>query len=162
MKIDLKELGKRIKLTRKGQDLTQEMLAEKAGVSQHYIYEIEAGRKAMSIHSFASLTTALDVSADYLLFGDGQRIFDVDTPAHHNNHPRPATAGRRPGTAVPGSTERGRHRTLTAAPDPLPPRPAGPAAACCLRSCHAAAGTRRKLPSCPPTRPVLASSHPRR
>ena len=69
MKIDLKELGKRIKLTRKGQDLTQEMLAE----------------KAMSIHSFASLTTALDVSADYLLFGDGQRIFDVDTPAHHNN-----------------------------------------------------------------------------
>lgn len=55
MKIDLKELGKRIKLTRKGQDLTQEMLAEKAGVSQHYIYEIEAGRKAMSIHSFASL-----------------------------------------------------------------------------------------------------------
>ena len=79
MKIDLKELGKRIKLTRKGQDLTQ------AGVSQHYIYEIEAGRKAMSIHSFASLTTALDVSADYLLFGDGQRIFDVDTPAHHNN-----------------------------------------------------------------------------
>ena len=55
MKIDLKELGKRIKLTRKGQDLTQEMLAEKAGVSQHY------------------------------LFGDGQRIFDVDTPAHHNN-----------------------------------------------------------------------------
>ena len=49
MKIDLKELGKRIKLTRKGQDLTQEMLAEKAGVSQHYIYEIEAGRKAMSI-----------------------------------------------------------------------------------------------------------------
>ena len=79
MKIDLKELGKRIKLTRKGQDLTQEMLAEKAGVSQ------QAGRKAMSIHSFASLTTALDVSADYLLFGDGQRIFDVDTPAHHNN-----------------------------------------------------------------------------
>lgn len=69
----------------KRQDLTQEMLAEKAGVSQHYIYEIEAGRKAMSIHSFASLTTALDVSADYLLFGDGQRIFDVDTPAHHNN-----------------------------------------------------------------------------
>ncbi len=47
MKIDLKELGKRIKLTRKGQDLTQEMLAEKAGVSQHYIYEIEAGRKAI-------------------------------------------------------------------------------------------------------------------
>lgn len=27
MKIDLKELGKRIKLIRKGQDLTQEMLA---------------------------------------------------------------------------------------------------------------------------------------
>ena len=55
MKIDLKELGKRIKLIRKGQDLTQEMLAEKAGVSQHYIYEIESGRKAMSIHSLKKL-----------------------------------------------------------------------------------------------------------
>ena len=41
--------------------------------------------KPCLFHSFASLTTALDVSADYLLFGDGQRIFDVDTPAHHNN-----------------------------------------------------------------------------
>ncbi len=80
-----KRIRKRIKLTRKGQDLTQEMLAEKAGVSQHYIYEIEAGRKAMSIHSFASSYYCIDVSADYLLFGDGQRIFDVDTPAHHNN-----------------------------------------------------------------------------
>lgn len=84
MKIDLKELGKRIKLIRKGQDLTQEMLAEKAGVSQHYIYEIEAGRKAMSIHSFASLTYALDVSADYLLFGDEPQLLDVDTPSSHN------------------------------------------------------------------------------
>ena len=45
---------------------TGKCLLKKAGVSQHYIYEIEAGRKAMSIHSFASLTTALDVSADYL------------------------------------------------------------------------------------------------
>ena len=79
------KLGQFIRDAREVRDLTQEMLAEKAGVSQHYIYEIEAGRKAMSIHSFASLTTALDVSADYLLFGDGQRIFDVDTPAHHNN-----------------------------------------------------------------------------
>lgn len=84
MKIDLKELGKRIKLIRKGQDLTQEMLAEKAGVSQHYIYEIEAGRKAMSIHSFASLTCALDVSADYLLFGDELQLLDVDTPSSYN------------------------------------------------------------------------------
>ena len=84
MKIDLKELGKRIKLIRKGQNLTQEMLAEKAGVSQHYIYEIEAGRKAMSIHSFASLTCALDVSADYLLFGDEPKLLDVDTPSSHN------------------------------------------------------------------------------
>lgn len=84
MKIDLKELGKRIKLIRKGQDLTQEMLAEKAGISQHYIYEIEAGRKAMSIHSFASLTCALDVSADYLLFGDEPQLLDVDTPSSNN------------------------------------------------------------------------------
>ena len=33
MKIDLKELGKRIKLIRKGQDLTQEMLAKKVSAT---------------------------------------------------------------------------------------------------------------------------------
>ena len=85
MKIDLKELGKRIKVIRKSQNLTQEMLAEMADVSQHYIYEIEAGRKAMSIHSFASISSALDVSADYLLFGNKPKLFDVDTPSYHKN-----------------------------------------------------------------------------
>ena len=40
MKIDLKELGKRIKLTRKGQDLTQEMLAEKVPSSFFMLYSL--------------------------------------------------------------------------------------------------------------------------
>ena len=41
MKIDLKRIRKRIKLYPKGaRSDIQEMLAEKAGVSQHYIYEI--------------------------------------------------------------------------------------------------------------------------
>lgn len=75
----------RLKRIRKTyQTHTQRAGSYARNVSQHYIYEIEAGRKAMSIHSFASLTCALDVSADYLLFGDEPQLLDVDTPSSHN------------------------------------------------------------------------------
>lgn len=69
-KINIKDTGLRIKHLRKDQKLTQEMLSEMAGITPHYLYEIESGRKSMSIHILASLAFALQVSADYLLFGD--------------------------------------------------------------------------------------------
>ena len=50
------------------------MRAEKLVSVSIISMKIEAGHKAMSIHSFASLTTALDVSADYLLLVMGKDI----------------------------------------------------------------------------------------
>lgn len=67
--MDKKEVGNRIKMCRKSRKLTQEMLAEQLNVSPHYIYEIERGSKTMSLGLLAQLAQILNISADYLLFG---------------------------------------------------------------------------------------------
>ena len=67
--MDLKEIGCRIKTIRKSNRLTQEQLAELINVSPHYIYEIEKGLKKMSLDTLTSLSSSLNVSADYILFG---------------------------------------------------------------------------------------------
>lgn len=63
------ELGLRIKQCRKMQHLTQENLAELIDVSPHYIYELEKGLKCMSLATLVDISTALNLSTDYLLFG---------------------------------------------------------------------------------------------
>lgn len=44
-------------------------MAEKLDVSPHYIYEIERGSKTMSLKMLISISEALDLSVDYILFG---------------------------------------------------------------------------------------------
>lgn len=39
-------------------------------VSPHYIYEIERGTKTMSLETFVTLSETLNLSADYILFGN--------------------------------------------------------------------------------------------
>ncbi len=72
--MNLAQMGLRIKNSRQNKHLTQEEFSEKIGVSPHYIYEIERGSKAMSIHTFYNVATALSVSADFLLFGQESPI----------------------------------------------------------------------------------------
>ena len=68
--MDLARVGMRIKNCRQAMDLTQEKLAEMIDVSPHYIYEIERGSKTMSLYTLYDLATTLDVSTDYLIYGD--------------------------------------------------------------------------------------------
>lgn len=60
-------LGKRIRETRRNKKVTQERLAELAGISVVYVSELERGLKSPSIDVFSQIASALDVSADYLL-----------------------------------------------------------------------------------------------
>lgn len=68
--MDLKEIGLRIKICRKENHLTQEKFAEMINVSPHYIYEIERGSKAMSLYTLHNIATCLNISTDYLLYGN--------------------------------------------------------------------------------------------
>ena len=65
----LHEMGKRISARRKELRWTQEVLAEKAGLTSQTISTAETGTKALRPENIARLCEVLGTSADYLLFG---------------------------------------------------------------------------------------------
>lgn len=73
----LPSLAERVKWARHRQGLTQEELAEKAGVSRAMVGNIESGIRKMP-REISKIAKALDTSAGWLQFGD-ERI-DALTP----------------------------------------------------------------------------------
>lgn len=63
------EIGQRVRNLRKAQGLSQEQLAEKAGISTTHMSHIETGSTKLSLPVLAELTGALNTSSDELLFG---------------------------------------------------------------------------------------------
>ena len=70
----LKRLGKRIKQLRRSMVITQEELAERAGVHRTYVSMIERGEKNVTVLSAQKVATALGVSLSELFesYEDGQ------------------------------------------------------------------------------------------
>lgn len=66
--MDYYEIGQRIRKYRKASRLSQEELAEKVGISVPHMSHIETGNTKLSLPVLVSLATALEVSADDLLF----------------------------------------------------------------------------------------------
>lgn len=64
-----KEIGIRIMKMRKAKGYSREQLAELAGISPSFLYEIETAKKGFSASTLISLIHALEVSPDYLLYG---------------------------------------------------------------------------------------------
>ena len=64
------ELGNRIYERRKELNMTQKELAEAVELSIQSISSIELGKKAVRPENLVKICRTLDVSADYLLFGE--------------------------------------------------------------------------------------------
>ena len=65
----LKKLGKRIKQLRKNADISQEKLAELAGLDRTYINSVENGKRNISIINIEKICIALEISlADFFNF----------------------------------------------------------------------------------------------
>ena len=62
-----KEIGLRIKQERNKRRMTQEKLAESAGVNESYIGQLERGAKNPSLETLIKIANALGVTLDYLL-----------------------------------------------------------------------------------------------
>lgn len=71
----LKEMGNRILIKRKQLNLSQDKLAEKAGISSQVVSSAERGAKAVRPENLLKISMALGVSADYLLSGN---VIDKD------------------------------------------------------------------------------------
>lgn len=66
-----KNIGRRIRTKRQERHLTQEKLAEQAGISLSFLGHIERGTRKLSVETLIKLVQALECSADELL-GSGQ------------------------------------------------------------------------------------------
>lgn len=73
--IVLQEIGQRISERRKQLGLTQEALAEIGEVTTRFVSYAESGKRAMRPENLLKISSALGVSADYLLTGE---IVDKD------------------------------------------------------------------------------------
>ncbi len=64
------EIGKRVRRRREELGFTREHLAEQCDLSARFFAEIESGRKNMTTKSLYRVARALNLSADYILFGE--------------------------------------------------------------------------------------------
>lgn len=65
--LDYKDIGGRIRTARIEHGISQELLAEKAGVGTSHISHIETGKSIASLQTFVDILNALGCSADELL-----------------------------------------------------------------------------------------------
>ena len=64
------EIGRRVRDRRESLGMTREHLAEKSELSVQFLAEIESGRKNMTTKSLYKVARALNLSADYIVFGE--------------------------------------------------------------------------------------------
>ena len=67
---DNKVIGERIKQLRKMYGYTRELLSEKLGISQKFLYEIEKGHKGFSVQILISIANEFSVSCNYIISGN--------------------------------------------------------------------------------------------
>lgn len=68
-----RDMGLRIRECREKLNYTREVFAEKLDISPRFITDIELGKKGMSIDTLIKICEVLSVSADYLIWGRGER-----------------------------------------------------------------------------------------
>lgn len=90
--MDKLTLGKKLRQARQAKGFTQQSLAEKVGIGNVYLGEIERGLKMPSLNSFIRIIEALDVSADSILRGElssgREYIYDEITQKMRNLTPK--------------------------------------------------------------------------
>ncbi|MCL2049095.1 MAG: helix-turn-helix domain-containing protein [Defluviitaleaceae bacterium] len=76
----LTSFGSRLRHEREKQGLTRNALANQADTAQDYIAQLERGDKSPSMRTLINILTALDVSADSLIFGaTEERLSEMDS-----------------------------------------------------------------------------------
>ena len=82
MKVDYIGLGRRIRVRRKALGMTQEQLAELAGLSDTYVGHIERATRVPSLSTLVSICYALEISPNELMCDSlpESRFSSADTP----------------------------------------------------------------------------------
>lgn len=78
-KYNKNKVGERIRNRRITLGWTQEEFAEKIGRAYKYCQDIERGTCGMSIDTMLSIASSLNISLDYLIYGNGETEEKSDT-----------------------------------------------------------------------------------
>ena len=98
-------LARNLRLLRSERRLSQEALAEKVGLTQTYLSQVEGGRRNISIDNISALARSLGISISELLREwSGSVVVDLDA------------CRRRPAEAGPDRSIAGRSMVLAAQP----------------------------------------------
>ena len=66
-------MGNRIRQVREEKHYTRERLSEEANISTKFLYEIEMGIKGFSVSTLCRIADALDISVEYLIYGEKKK-----------------------------------------------------------------------------------------
>lgn len=76
--IKMYKIGSNIRNARKRADLTQEQLSESIGVTPQYLSDLERGLVGTSVSTLMKICTKLNISADFILFGDNHETINAN------------------------------------------------------------------------------------
>ena len=87
------EMGWRIRILREKAGYSRERFSEMANIGPKFLYELESGKKGMSVYTLHNISKALNVTYDYILTGKSENknldyiisvlsTFDNDKLAH--------------------------------------------------------------------------------
>jgi transcriptional regulator with XRE-family HTH domain len=77
--IDRISVGNRIKKNREQMGLTRDQFAEMIDISTSFFTQIERGEKLMSVQTLVKIAIKLNLSLDYLIWGDSSIDVNKDT-----------------------------------------------------------------------------------
>ncbi|NLB81914.1 MAG: helix-turn-helix transcriptional regulator [Clostridiaceae bacterium] len=70
MLYDYKAVGQRIKSARNAKPYTQDYVSSKANIGEKFLSQVECGKAGLSVNSLVEICSILEVSSDYILFGN--------------------------------------------------------------------------------------------
>lgn len=68
--IDNKAIGERIKAEREKLGMTRDEFSESVDISNIFLSQIERGERQMSLNTLIKISCKLNLSLDYIIFGD--------------------------------------------------------------------------------------------
>ena len=89
-KVDLMQVvGNNLRSYRTARGMTQEELAEKAGISTSFCANIERGKKGVSISILQDLADALGITVNHLVYAGGgdHRLTNIETLLQDKSDP---------------------------------------------------------------------------
>ncbi len=81
--MDWFEVGKRIRKQREAYGFSRETLAERIDVTPKFCSDIELGIKGMSIPTLCKISKVLNLSTDYILFGNTNDNINLISTINH-------------------------------------------------------------------------------